>query len=62
LRHSAQQLAIGSEDLQGQIRVRGDLASRFFGDPSDPTAAIAPTWVIYMNVRDVDVVREAGRE
>lgn len=43
------------------IRVRGDLASRFFGDPKDKRAALASTWIIYMDVDDVEVVRGATK-
>jgi hypothetical protein len=38
------------------IRVRGSLASRFFGDPADPMPALIPTWVIYMDVDEIEVV------
>ncbi len=36
------------------IRVRGDLASKFFGDPKDKRAALVSTWIIYMDVVQVD--------
>ena len=36
------------------IRVRGDLASKFFGDPQDKSAALVSTWIIYMDVADVE--------
>ena len=40
------------------IRVRGDLASKLFGgDPRDKTPALARTWIIYMNVDQVEVLR-----
>ncbi len=40
------------------IRVRGDLASKFFGhDPKDKTPAVASTWIIYMGVDQVEVLR-----
>jgi hypothetical protein len=40
-----------------RIRVRGNLASRFFGNAGDKTSALASTWIIYMNVKDVEAVR-----
>jgi len=39
------------------IRVRGDLASKFFGDPKNKNQAVASTWIIYMNVAHVEVLR-----
>jgi hypothetical protein len=38
------------------IRVRGDLASKFFGQ-KDKTSALISTWIIYMNVDQVEVLR-----
>jgi len=41
------------------IRVRGNLASKFFGrDPKDKFPALASTWIIYMNVEHVEVIRD----
>jgi hypothetical protein len=41
------------------IRVRGHLGSRYFGpNPMDPHPAVSPTWVIYMDVDDVEVLRK----
>jgi len=40
------------------IRVRGDLASKFFGDRNDKTAALVSTWIVYM---DVDQVEKPAR-
>jgi hypothetical protein len=41
------------------IRVQGKLASRFFGkQPNDKSSALVSTWIIYMDVNDVDVLRE----
>jgi hypothetical protein len=37
------------------IRVRGRLASRFFGDGADPMPALISTWIIYMDVTEVEV-------
>lgn len=41
------------------IRVRGDLASKLFGhDPEDKSPrALLATWVIYMDVDQVEVLR-----
>ncbi|MBT4863898.1 MAG: hypothetical protein HON53_02095 [Planctomycetaceae bacterium] len=40
------------------IRVRGDLASkRFGGDPRDKRSALVRTWIIYMDVSQVEVLR-----
>ena len=41
-----------------RIRVRGDLASKLFGNPNDKTAALVSTWIIYMNVDDVELARK----
>ena len=38
------------------IRVRGDLASKFFGQKDKPSALIS-TWIIYMDVDRVEVLR-----
>ncbi|MHC4399446.1 MAG: hypothetical protein ACYTG0_07190 [Planctomycetota bacterium] len=38
------------------IRVRGDLASKFFGQ-KDKTSALISTWIIYMDVDQVEVLR-----
>ena len=38
------------------IRVRGDLASKFFGQ-KDKTSALISTWIIYMDVGQVEVLR-----
>ena len=43
------------------IRVRGKLGSKFFGDPNDKLAAVIPTWVIYLNVNHLEVLREPSR-
>lgn len=43
------------------IRVRGKLGSKFFGDPNDKLAAVIPTWVIYLNVDHLEVLREPSR-
>jgi len=40
-----------------RIRVQGDLASKYFGNPNDKTAALVSTWIIYMNVAEVEVAR-----
>ncbi|MAG93727.1 MAG: hypothetical protein CMJ48_08270 [Planctomycetaceae bacterium] len=40
------------------IRVRGDLASNLFGgNPKDKRSALIRTWVIYMDVEQVEVLR-----
>ena len=40
------------------IRVRGDLASKLFGgDPKDKRSALIRTWIIYMDVDQVEVLR-----
>ena len=40
------------------IRVRGDLASHLFGgDPKDKRSALIRTWIIYMQVDQVQVLR-----
>ena len=39
------------------VRVQGDLASRFFGDPKN-SGALASTWIIYMEVDKVEVLRD----
>ena len=40
------------------IRVRGDLASNLFGgDPKDKRSALIRTWIIYMDVDQVEVLR-----
>ena len=41
------------------IRVRGKLASKFFGDanPNPKTSALISTWIIYMDVDAVEVIR-----
>lgn len=45
------------------IRVRGDLASkRFGGDPKDKRSALAKTWIIYMNVDQVEVLRKSAED
>jgi len=41
-----------------RIRVQGKLASKYFGDPKDKTPAVISTWVIYMRVEQVDVLRQ----
>ena len=56
-------LFLADEELKGikpgsVIRVRGDLKSKFFGNVKDPNAALASTWIIYMDVAEVEVVRE----
>jgi hypothetical protein len=38
------------------IRVRGDLASKFFGQ-KDKKSALISTWIIYMDVDQVEVLR-----
>jgi hypothetical protein len=38
------------------IRVRGDLASKFFGH-KDKASALISTWIIYMDVDQVEVLR-----
>lgn len=44
------------------VRVRGQLASKFFG-PRKPTpgTALLSTWIIYMDVDEVEVLRRAER-
>ena len=45
-----------------RIRVRGDLASKLFGgDPQDKTSALIRTWIIYMDVDQVQVLRGPAR-
>ena len=44
-----------------RIRVRGDLKSKFFGNPKDKTAALVSTWIIYMDVDDVEVLRQRSQ-
>ncbi len=39
------------------IRVQGDLASKFFGDPKDRRAALVSTWIIYLDVDEVEILR-----
>jgi hypothetical protein len=39
------------------IRVQGELASRFFGNPKDTSSALISTWIIHMNVAKVGVLR-----
>jgi hypothetical protein len=39
------------------IRVRGELASKFFGNPKDRSSALISTWIIYMNVGQVEFLR-----
>jgi len=40
-----------------RLRVRGRLASRYFGgDPTGRPIALVSTWVIYMDVTDVEVL------
>ncbi len=40
------------------ILVRGDLASKQFGgDPQDESSALIRTWIIYMDVEQVEVLR-----
>ncbi|MCA9040290.1 MAG: hypothetical protein KDA65_08095 [Planctomycetaceae bacterium] len=41
-----------------RVRVKGKLGSRFFGgDPNDPAPALVKTWIIYMDVQSVDVLK-----
>jgi hypothetical protein len=39
------------------IRIQGDLASKFFGDPKN-RGALASTWIIYMDVDKAEVLRD----
>jgi hypothetical protein len=41
-----------------RIRVRGDLASKFFGNRNDKMAALVSTWIIYMDVDKAEVIRQ----
>jgi hypothetical protein len=40
-----------------RIRVQGDLASRYFGNKSKPSALVS-TWIIDMDVDNVEVLRQ----
>ena len=63
---SAQTCALFQADktlklLDPGIRVRGNLARKFFGKPNDENSALAATWIIYMNVDEVAVLQENPR-
>jgi len=53
---------LGRIGVSSRIRVQGDLASRFFGNPNDKHAALAQTWIIYMDVADVQLREHAATE
>jgi hypothetical protein len=41
-----------------RVRVQGELAARFFGNTADPTPALVSTWIIYMDVDKVELLRD----